>query len=94
MNDLVRETEVVDGGTTGTVEFDDGNAFHRSINAADVLVNGRETIRTEVFPNLAKDYLVRVRIPFMQCGQGVGFDVAFVGIHHGYSGIQQTVMPE
>jgi hypothetical protein len=87
MNHLVRETEVVDGGTAGTVEFDDGNAFHRSINAPDVLVNGRKAIRTEVFPDLAKDYLVRIRIAFMQCGQGVGFDVAFVGIHHGYGSV-------
>jgi hypothetical protein len=87
MDHLVRETEVVDGGTTGTVKFNDGNAFHRSINAANVLVNGRETIRTEVFSDLAEDYLVRIRITFMQCGQGVGFDVAFVGIHHGYGSV-------
>jgi len=84
----VRETEVVDRCTTGAVEFDDGNTFHRSINAADVLVNGREAVRTEVFPDLAEDYLVRIRIAFMKCRQCERFDVALIGIHDGHGSVQ------
>ena len=59
----------------GPVEFNEGDSFHRSIDAGDYLVDRGETVRSESFRDLPEDHLVGSWVLHMQDRHGKGLDI-------------------
>ena len=59
----------------GATEFNEGDSFHRSIDASDYLVDKGETVRPETIRDLPEDQLVGSWVHLMQGRQGKGLDI-------------------